>query len=132
MGAGDLFKAKKNQINRSDSERTRFLQNEETAHLLVQSLGEHVDTERVVLVARPKCDLSERLVAERSAHDERRVAGGTAKVDETALSEEDKVATRGHGVAVNLGLDIDNLLGVLLEPSDVDLNVEVANAEKRK
>jgi hypothetical protein len=55
------------------------------------------------------------------------VAGGASQVDETALSEEDDVATVVHEEAVDLGLDADDLLGVLLEPRNVDLNVEVTN-----
>ena len=50
------------------------------------------------------------------------------KVNKTALSKEDDVAARGHRVAINLGLDVDDLNGVLLEPRHIDLNVEVANA----
>lgn len=59
---------------------------------------------------------------------ERGVAGAAAEVDETALREEDDVAARGHGEAVDLGLDVDVLDRVLLEPGDVDLDVKVADA----
>jgi hypothetical protein len=55
------------------------------------------------------------------------VTSGTAKVDETTLGEEDDVAAGGHGEAVDLGLDVLDGLGVLLEPGNVDLNVEVTN-----
>jgi hypothetical protein len=55
------------------------------------------------------------------------VAGGTSKVDETTLGEEDDVTSVGHGEAVDLRLDADDLLGVGLQPGDVDLNVEVTN-----
>lgn len=55
------------------------------------------------------------------------MAGSAAQVYETSLSQEDDVAAGGHGEAVNLGLDVDGLLSVLLEPGDVDLNVEVTN-----
>lgn len=51
-----------------------------------------------------------------------------AKVDETALGEEDDVAAGGEGVAVDLGLDVDDLLGDLLQAGDVDFNVKVADA----
>jgi hypothetical protein len=59
---------------------------------------------------------------------ERGVAGTAAEVDETALGEEDDVAARGHGEAVDLGLDVDVLDRVLLEPGDVNLDVKVADA----
>lgn len=38
------------------------------------------------------------------------------------------MAARRHGVAVDLGLDVDDLLGVGLQPGDIDLNIEVADA----
>ena len=38
------------------------------------------------------------------------------------------MAAVGHSVTVHLRLDIDDLDGVLLEPRNIDLNVEVANA----
>jgi hypothetical protein len=55
------------------------------------------------------------------------VASSTAKVDQTALSQEDDVTAAGHGESVDLGLDVLDRLGVGLEPGNVDLNVEVAN-----
>jgi hypothetical protein len=55
------------------------------------------------------------------------VASSTAKVDETALSKENDVTAVGHQVAVNLGLDALDGLGVGLEPGNVDFNVEVTN-----
>lgn len=56
------------------------------------------------------------------------MAGTAAEVDESALGEEDDVSARLHGESVNLGLDVDGLDGVGLEPCNVDLNVEVADA----
>lgn len=50
------------------------------------------------------------------------------EVDETTLSEENDVSAVGHGEAVNLRLDVDAFLGVGLQPGNVDLNVEVADA----
>jgi len=55
------------------------------------------------------------------------VTSGTTKVDETTLSEEDDVTAAGHLEAVNLGLDVLDSLGVLLEPRNVNLNVEVTD-----
>lgn len=39
------------------------------------------------------------------------------------------MTSTGHGVTVDLGLDVDSLLGVGLQPGDVNLNIEVTNAE---
>lgn len=52
------------------------------------------------------------------------------QVHKTAFGKEDDVAPRGHGESVNLGLDVDDLLSVGLEPSNVNLDIEVANAGK--
>lgn len=89
--------------------------------------GYVLDTEREVLGAGPESDLGQDLVGERAGHDERRVASGTSQVDQSALSEEEDVASIGHGVSVDLGLDVGDGLGVLLQPCNVDFNVEVAN-----
>lgn len=113
----------------------------ETGDLLVQDLGQNVDTdvklaslgELDILLAPSRVaslvqhDLGEDLVGEGAGHDEGGVASGAAKVDETTLSKEDDVAARSHGEAVDLGLDVLNTLGVLLEPGNIDLNIEVTN-----
>jgi hypothetical protein len=52
------------------------------------------------------------------------------KVNKATLGKENDVAARGHSVAINLGLDVDDLLRVLLKPRDVDLNIEVTNAAR--
>lgn len=83
------------------------------AELLIAGLVEH--------------DLGKDLVGEGAGHDEGGVAGGTAKVDETTLGEKDDVTAVGHQEAVNLRLDVLDGLGVLLEPGNVDLNVEVTD-----
>lgn len=113
----------------------------EHGNLLVEDLGKDVDaniksaslgkldvllTESLVL-GLVQHDLSEDLVGERAGHDKGRVASGTAKVDQTALSQEDDVAAAGHEEAVDLGLDVLDRLGVLLEPGNVNLNVKVTN-----
>lgn len=113
----------------------------ETSNLLIEDLGEDVDlglklaalAELDVLlgeslvVALEEHDLSQHLVGEAAGHDERAVTSGTAKVDKTALSQQDNVAAALHEEAVDLGLDVLGGLGVGLEPSDIDLNVEVAD-----
>jgi hypothetical protein len=66
-------------------------------------LGQDVNTHRVLCVLGPQFDLSERLVRERVAHDERRVAGGAAQVDQPALGQQDDVPAVGQRVTVDLG-----------------------------
>ena len=113
----------------------------EKGDLLVEDLGQDVDTdielaslaELDVLVAElligglVQHDLGEDLVGERAGHDEGGVASGASKVDETTLGEEDDVTAVLHEVAVDLGLDAGDRLGVLLEPSNVDFDVEVTD-----
>jgi hypothetical protein len=108
--------------------------------LLVELLGENVDTDGLaatgteldVLLAEgdvlglEEGDLGKDLVGERAGHNKGRVAGGTAEVDKTTLSEEDDVLAV-QLVAVNLGLDVLDGLGVGLQPGDVNLDIEVTN-----
>jgi hypothetical protein len=101
-------------------------------NLLVELLGEDVDTKGVLLNVGPEGDLGEDLVGERAGHDPRRVTGSATEVNETTLSEEDDVAARLHGVAVDLGLDVADRGRVGLEPRDVDLDVEVTDAVRRE
>lgn len=108
--------------------------------LLVELLGQNVDTDGLaatgteldVLLAEGSIlsleegNLGQDLVGERAGHDEGRVTGSTAKVDKTALGEEDDVLAV-EAVTVNLGLDVLNGLGVGLQPGDVNLNIEVTD-----
>ena len=55
------------------------------------------------------------------------MTSGTSQVDKTALSKKDDVTAVLHQITVNLGLDILNALGILLQPGDIDLDVEVAD-----
>ena len=87
-----------------------------------------MDAEFELVRVGPECDLGEDLVREGAGHDEGGVAGSAPKVDETALSKEDDVVAVGHEEAINLGLDVDALNGVLLEPGNINLDVEVTNA----
>ena len=98
-----------------------------TGDLLVELLGEHVDAEREALRVLPEGNLGKDLVGERAGHDEGGVTSGASEVDETTLGEEDDVTAALHGVAVDLGLDLDSGDSVGLEPGNVDLDVEVAN-----
>lgn len=55
------------------------------------------------------------------------MASGAAQIDEAALGQEEDVAAVLQGVAVDLGLDGVLVGGVLLEPFDVDLAIEMAD-----
>ena len=55
------------------------------------------------------------------------MAGSAAEIDKTAFGKENDVIAVFHEVAVYLGLDARNGFGVLLEPGDVDFNVEMAD-----
>lgn len=61
-----------------------------TGDLLVELLGEHVDTERELLGGSPESNLSEDLVGERAGHDERGVTGGTARTRYMLAIEENR------------------------------------------
>lgn len=95
--------------------------------LLIELLGEHVDAQGVRGGVGPKGNLGQDLVGERVGHDERGVASGASQVDQATLSQENDAVARGEREAVDLGLDVDVGDGVLLQPSDIQLNVEVTN-----
>jgi hypothetical protein len=113
----------------------------EKGDLLVEDLGQNVDTdvelaglaELDVLVAElligglVQHDLSKDLVGERAGHDKGRVTSSTSQVDETTLSKKDDVTAALHEVAVDLGLDVADRLSVLLEPCNVDFDIEVTD-----
>ena len=98
-----------------------------SGNLLVERLGEHVDTKGVGGSVGPESNLSQGLVGKRTRHDERRVSGTTSEVDQSTLGKEDDVSARLHLESVDLGLDLDVLGGVGLQPCDVNLDIEVTN-----
>ena len=95
---------------------------------LIQRLGQDVDTNiELFPISGVEDDLSENLVGEGAGHDEGWVSGSTSEVNKTTLGEEDDVLPRGHGEPVHLRFYVDDRLSILLQPSDVDLNVEVTD-----
>ena len=76
--------------------------------LLVEFLREHMNTKRELLGSGPEGNLSEDLVGERAGHHEGWVACGASEVDKTTLSKQDDMATVGHRVSIDLGLDVDD------------------------
>jgi hypothetical protein len=51
------------------------------------------------------------------------------QIDKTALGKENNVTARRHRETVNLRLDIDDLLSVGFQPRNVDLDIEMPDAE---
>ena len=96
-------------------------------HLLVQLLGQHEHSHLVIGGLAPQLDLGQHLVGEGAGHDEARVTHGTTEIDETTLGQEDDVLAVGESEPVHLGLDVGLQLGVLLQPLDLDLTVEVTD-----
>jgi hypothetical protein len=58
------------------------------------------------------------------------MASGTPEVDETTFSKQDDMATVGHGVTIDLGLNVDDRLRICLEPGYIDLDIEMANTRR--
>jgi hypothetical protein len=50
------------------------------------------------------------------------------EVDETAFSQKNDVTAGWHCEAINLRFDIDSLLGVRLQPRNINLDIKVSNA----
>src|SRR4051812_32801481 len=113
----------------------------EKSDLLVEDLGQNIDTDvklaslakldvlvaKLLICGLVQHDLGKNLVGEGAGHDERGVTSGASQVDKTTLSKEDDMAAIGHQEAVDLGLDVGDRLGVLLEPRNVDFDVEVTD-----
>src|SRR5579859_7420545 len=99
----------------------------QTCDFFVESFRKHGDTNGPSFLGGPQLNLSKHLVGEGSRHDERRVTGSTSKIDKSALGKEDDMVTVGEEVSVNLGFHVDDALGVLLEPCNVDFNIEMAD-----
>src|SRR5215217_5314791 len=77
--------------------------------LLVEVLGQHVDLSLVLVVLREELDLGDRLVRERVAHHERRVAGRVTEVQQAPLGQHDDRVAVGEPPLVDLRLDVDPL-----------------------
>lgn len=86
-----------------------------------------MDTKRELFRSRPEGDLSENLVGKGARHDEGWVSGSASEVNKTTFCKEDNMPAGGHGEPVYLRFDIDDRGSILLQPSDVDFNVEVTD-----
>jgi hypothetical protein len=87
-----------------------------------------LDTKGVGGTVGPEGNLGQSLVGEGTRHDERWVTGTTSEVDQSALGEENDVSAALHLESVDLGLDLNVLGGVGLQPCDVNLDIEVTDA----
>ena len=85
-----------------------------------------MDTEGDLAIVAPELELSEDLVGEGVAHDERGVASGASEVHKATLGQQNDSAAVGKSVSVNLGADVDSLDSVLLDPSNIDFAIEVS------
>jgi hypothetical protein len=102
----------------------------QASDFLIQGLGEHFDASLDVFLGGalgPELDLSKGLVGEGSGHNERWVTSGGAEVDQSPFGEEDDTtASLWKGEAINLGLDVLSL-GGLVQSSNLDFVIEVTN-----
>merc|ERR1711970_1699001 len=98
-----------------------------SCNLLVQLLGQHVDTERVSGGVGPQLNLCQNLVGEGVGHNEGRVTHSTAKVDQSSLGQKEKVFAVLEGISVHLGLDVGLQLAILFQPLHLNLAVKMSN-----
>ena len=113
----------------------------EQSDLLVEDLRKHIDTNRL-LASLPEFDvaltelvvlsleqhyLCQDLICEGTRHNKRRMAGCTAEIDKATFGKQHDVAAIVHEVAVHLGFDALDTLGIRLQPSHVNLDVKVSN-----
>ncbi len=109
----------------------------EPGDLLVEFLRQPVHRIVVVRPSGPQLDLSEDLVGERGAHDERGMPGGVAEVEQSTLGEDEDLRRlpsesglrrHGDGPFVDLRFDLDDAHPVdAAQAGEVDLVVEVAD-----
>ena len=102
----------------------------QTGDFLVQMLGQDIDLVLVFAGVFPQFDLRQHLVGERRGHDEGRVAGGVAKVQQTAFGQQDQTVARRHLDHVDLFLDVGPL--VVLERGNLDFIVKVPDVANNR
>ena len=102
----------------------------ESGHFLIQLLREkvHVILVLFLLDILQEIKLRKRLVGERTRHDEGRVAGGTAQIQQAATSKNNDTVAIREFKAIDLGLDVLNLdAWEALKFSHLDFIVKVAD-----
>ena len=89
----------------------------------VELLRQHVDLLLVLAGVAEELHLGHHLVGEGARHDEARVPGGAAEIDQPPLGQHDDPLAAGEDHVVDLRLDVFPL--VLAQARDVDLGIEV-------
>src|SRR5579871_4388856 len=85
----------------------------QSRNLLVEVLGQHVHSDRILRGLGEELDLREHLVRERGAHDVRRMTSAAAQVYQTSLGQQDDALAVREDHVIDLRLDV--LPGVLGE-----------------
>ena len=93
--------------------------------LLVEMLGQRVNTNRVIGSTREQLDLGDGLIGEGRRHHVGRMAGAAAEIHQAALGEQDDALAVGEDHVIDLRLDLFPL--VLFDRRDIDFVVEVAD-----
>ncbi|RNA36945.1 Signal peptidase I [Brachionus plicatilis] len=75
----------------------------------------------------PQLDLGQNLIGERIAHDKARVTMGTSQIDQSALGQNDHVATILQLVSVHLRLNGRLFDTIFVQPFHIQLTVKVTN-----
>src|SRR6056297_10363 len=107
----------------------------QASDFFVQTLGQHVDFNVVLVSTLPQFHLCENLVGERGAHHKTGVTGGATEVDQPAFGQHQHAAAIGERVtihATNVGrfdLELgDAAFGdFAFQPSDIDFGIEVTD-----
>ncbi len=93
--------------------------------LLVEMLGEDIDLVLIAPVISPKFDLRQHLIGEGSRHDEARMAGAAAEIDEAPFGQQQNALAAGKFDLVHLRLHIVPF--EIAQAGDFDLAVEMAD-----
>src|SRR5437660_2449259 len=75
-------------------------------HFFIEMLGQEMDLLLHLLAVGPKFHLRQSLIAERIAHDEARMAGGTAQVHQASLGQYQDSLAVGPDNVIDLRLDL--------------------------
>lgn len=122
-GNGEVLRLDGGELGQLDTELAQV----STGNFFVKFLWQDVDANGPLARLSPESNLGKNLVGEGVGHDKGRMAGSTAKVDKTTFGQKDNMVAVLHLEAVDLGLDVDTLDGVSLEPGNVNFNVKVTN-----
>src|SRR6185437_10589863 len=117
----DVFRLLGRELGKLDAE----LGEMQRRHLLVEVLGENIDLLVVLALVGEQLDLRQYLVGEGGAHDEARMTGGAAEIDQPPLGQNDEPLAVWEDDLVDLRLHLFPL--VVAQAGDLYLTVEMAN-----